>query len=196
MADWWDSVDRTFLFLLALPFLVAAAGYWRYRWDERREKRRHSITSGSALFLFWLLLSGSTEAFLVGAGAASAGAVVWAGHRMAVIDREGHPVHLGRGAVTYWPWLLKEIAKSAWDVSKIIVNPRLPMSPRMLRVKTSQQTPVGVVTYANSITLTPGTISIEVADGSIVVHALTEEGAAALAEGDMDRRVTRFEGAA
>jgi len=196
MADWWSTVDRTFLFLLALPFVVAGAGYLRYRWDERREKRRQSITTGSALFLFWLLLSGSTEPFLVGAGAASAGAVVWVGHRMAVIDREGHPIHLGAGAFTYWPWLLKEIVKSAWDVSKIIVNPRLPVSPRMVRVTTSQQTVVGVVTYANSITLTPGTISMEVADGSIVVHALTEEGAASLAEGDMDRRVTRFEGVA
>jgi multicomponent Na+:H+ antiporter subunit E len=52
------------------------------------------------------------------------------------------------------------------------------------------------VTYANSITLTPGTISVEVADGSILVHALTPEGAASLATGDMDRRVLRFEGAA
>lgn len=196
MADWWSTVDRTFLFLLALPFLVAGAGYLRYRWDERREKRRQSITTGSALFLFWLLLSGSTEPFLVGAGAASAGAVVWVGHRMAVIDREGHPIHLGAGIFTYWPWLVKEIVKSAWDVSKIIVNPRLPVSPRMVRVMTSQQTAVGVVTYANSITLTPGTISMEVADGSIVVHALTGEGADSLAEGAMDRRVTRFEGKA
>lgn len=196
MAEWWASVDRTFLFLLALPFLVAAAGFLRYRWDKRREKRRQSITMGSALFLFWLLLSGSTEPFLVGAGAASAGAVVWVGHRMAVIDHEGHPIHLSASAFTYLPWLLKEIVKSAWDVSKIIVNPRLPVSPRMVRVPTSQQTAVGVVTYANSITLTPGTISMEVADGSIVVHALTGEGADSLAEGFMDRRVTRFEGAA
>jgi multicomponent Na+:H+ antiporter subunit E len=196
MAEWWSTVDRTFLFLLALPFLVAGAGYLRYQWDERREKRRQGITTGSALFLFWLLLSGSTEPFLVGAGAASAGAVVWVGHRMAVIDREGHPIHLGASALTYWPWLVKEIVKSAWGVSKIIVNPRLPVSPRMVRVTTSQHTIVGVVTYANSITLTPGTISMEVADGSIVVHALTEEGATSLAEGAMDRRVTRFEGVA
>jgi multicomponent Na+:H+ antiporter subunit E len=195
MAAWWESVDRTFLFLLALPFLVAIAGYLRYRWDVRHEKRRQSITAGAALFLFWLLLSGYTEPFLVGAGAASAGAVVWFGPRMAVIDHEGHPVHLGAGTFTYWPWLLKEIVKSAWDVSKIILNPRLPISPRMIRVSTSQQTAAGIVTYANSITLTPGTISTEVADGSIVVHALTEEGAASLVDGDMDRRVTRFEGA-
>jgi multicomponent Na+:H+ antiporter subunit E len=66
----------------------------------------------------------------------------------------------------------------------------------MLRVKASQHTAVGVVTYANSITLTPGTISVEVSDGTILVHALTRQGAEALATGYMDRRVLRFEGAA
>jgi multicomponent Na+:H+ antiporter subunit E len=115
---------------------------------------------------------------------------------MALIDHEGHPVHLGRKIFTYFPWLLKEIVKSAWEVSKIILNPRLPLSPGLLRVKTTQRTSVGVVTYANSITLTPGTISVEVGDGTILVHALTQEGAASLLTGDMDGRVTRFEGAA
>ena len=196
MDEWWSSVDRTFLFLLALPILVGIAGYLRYRWDQPREVRRQSITSWSTLFVFWLLLSGSTEPFLVGAGVASAGAVVWLSHRMALIDGEGHPVHLARGAVTYLPWLFGEIAKSAWQVSKVIVNPRLRISPQMLRVSTSQRTDVGVVTYANSITLTPGTISVEVSDGTILVHALTAEGASSLQDGAMDRRVARFEGAA
>jgi len=84
--------------------------------------------------------------------------------------------------------------KSAWDVTRIILNPRLPVSPTLVRVKTSQKTTVGVVTYANSITLTPGTISVDVGRGEILVHALTREGAAGLQSGEMDRRVTRFEG--
>lgn len=155
----------------------------------------YRISAACVLFVFWLLLSGYFEPFLIGAGVASAIAVVWLGHRMDVIDREGHPITRCWNALTYWPWLFKEIAKSAWDVSKIIVNPRLPVSPTLLRVKTTQRTTVGLVTYANSITLTPGTISIEVADGTILVHALTREGAASLMEGEMDRRVTRFEGA-
>ena len=63
-----------------------------------------------------------------------------------------------------------------------------------MRVRTRQTTTVGTVTYANSITLTPGTISVEVAPGEIVVHALTHAGAEALLDGEMDRRVSRFEG--
>lgn len=148
------------------------------------------------LFVFWLLLSGFFEPFLMAAGLGSAIAVVWLAHRMAVIDREGHPIHLSWRAIGYWPWLLKEIVKSAWDVSRIILSPRLPVSPEVLRVKTSQRTSVGVVTYANSITLTPGTIAVEVLPGEIVVHALTHAGAEGLREGEMDRRVARFEGSA
>lgn len=146
------------------------------------------------LFGFWLLLSGFFEPFLMTAGLGSAIAVVWLAHRMDLIDREGHPVHLWWNTLGYWPWLLKEIVKSAWDVTRIILNPRLPISPEVLRVKTSQRTSVGVVTYANSITLTPGTISVEVAQDEILVHALTHAGAEGLREGEMDRRVTRFEG--
>lgn len=148
------------------------------------------------LFVFWLLLSGYFEPFLMAAGAASAIAVVWLAHRMNVIDREGHPIHLGWRALLYWPWLVKEMVKSAWDVSRIILHPRLPISPEIVRVKPTQKTAVGVVIYANSITLTPGTISVEVGMDEIVVHALTHAGAQGLAEGDMDRRVSRFEGPA
>lgn len=147
------------------------------------------------LFLFWLLLSGFFKPFLLAAGIASSIGVIWLATRMEVFDREGHPIHLGWRALGYWPWLFKEIVKSAWDVSKILLHPRLPISPRLTRVRATQQTTVGLVTYANSITLTPGTISIEVSKGEILVHALTREGAEGLAEGEMDRRVTRFEGA-
>lgn len=153
-----------------------------------------AISAVLVLFGFWLLLSGFFEPFLMTAGALSALGVVAFARRMYAVDHEAHPIHLGRSALTYWPWLFVEIAKSAWDVTRIILSPRLPISPTLARVKTSQKTTVGVVTYANSITLTPGTISVDVASDEILVHALTREGAAGLQAGDMDRRVTRFEG--
>jgi len=155
----------------------------------------YAFSSAILLFVFWLLLSGYLEPFLIAAGAGSAIGVVLLARRMEVIDHEGHPIHLSWRVLGYWPWLMKEIAKSAWEVSRIIVNPRLLISPTLVRVKTSQQTAVGVVTYANSITLTPGTISVDVKRGEILVHALTREGAKGLLTGEMDRRGTRFEGA-
>lgn len=150
----------------------------------------------ATLFVFWLLLSGFFTAFLITAGAGCAAFAVWFGHRMQVIDREGHPIHLSlRACAWYWPWLIKEIVKSAWDVSKVILNPRLPISPTVVRFKPSQRTDVGLVTHANSITLTPGTMCIEAKPDEFVVHALTSSGAAGVGAGsDMDLRVSRFEG--
>jgi multicomponent Na+:H+ antiporter subunit E len=146
------------------------------------------------LFAFWLLLSGMFEPFLVGAGLASAVAVALLARRMDVVDHEGQPLHLGLAALTYWPWLVKEIVKSGWDVSRRVLDPRLPISPTVVRFRPTQRSVVGLATHANSITLTPGTVTMDLAHGEFLVHALTAEGAAGVASGEMDARVTRFEG--
>lgn len=157
-------------------------------------KRLHSISVVVSLYVFWLVLSGHYTPFLLAMGLASAVLVVLFAHRMTVIDHEGHPIHMRGGILRYWPWLIVEIFKSAWTVSKLIVHPRLPITPTMLRVKASQKSDVGRVTYANSITLTPGTISVAIEEDEILVHALTREGAEDLLRGEMDRRVSAFEG--
>jgi multicomponent Na+:H+ antiporter subunit E len=146
------------------------------------------------LFAFWIVLSGHYTPVLIAAGVVSAAVCVLIAIRARVADAEGHPVELVRGAVTYFPWLIREIVKSAWSVATIIVHPRLPISPTMTVVRASQKTTVGVATYANSITLTPGTITVRVNGNDLTVHALTRDGALDLEGGAMDRRVSRFEG--
>lgn len=147
------------------------------------------------LIAFWLLLSGMYTPFLVAAGIASAVAVTFLSVRMDLADEEAHPIHLAwRATISYWPWLAKEIIKSAWDVAKRIMNPRLPISPTLVEFSPSQRTVLGLVIHANSITLTPGTVAVEVEPGRFLVHALTAEGAAGLADSEMDRRCTRLEG--
>ncbi len=154
------------------------------------------VSSVLVAYAFWLVLSGHFTLTLMIIGAVSSVAVVALASRMAVIDREGHPIYLIIGAMWYWPWLLWQIIKSGLDVSRIIVTPSLPISPTLINVKSSQKTAVGIVTYANSITLTPGTVSVEVEGNDITAHAITHDGAMDLARGDMDRMVTRFEGEA
>jgi multicomponent Na+:H+ antiporter subunit E len=148
------------------------------------------------LLLFWLALSGHYTPWLIAMGVASALLTALAARRLGIVDPEGHPLHLLWGAFTYFPWLAREVAKSAWGVSKIIINPRLPISPTMTVVKASQRTGAGLATYANSITLTPGTITVGVTGNDLTVHALTSEGARDLEAGGMDARVRRFEGSA
>ena len=154
----------------------------------------HSISLGAVLFGVWLPLSGHTEPILIGFGLASSAVVVLVTSRMEVIDREGHPIHLTWQALIYWPWLGWEILKANWDVAKRVLSPSMPISPTLLRVEASQTSDLGQVVYANSITLTPGTISVEVGGGNILVHALSRDGAQALEAGEMDRRVTRMMG--
>lgn len=129
-------------------------------------------------------------------GAVIALVVALLGVRSGYGDEEGHPVDYLIHGIVYWPWLVVEIAKSAFTVARIILDPKLPISPRLIRTRASQRTAVGIATYANSITLTPGTITVEVnrTAHEFLVHALTKDTAAGVEEGSMDRRVCAFEG--
>lgn len=157
---------------------------------------RYAI-SGLALAAVWLLLSGYLDnPLLLGFGAASVGLCMYLGHRAGVIDREGAPTHLLLRIVGYWYWLAIEVGKANIAVARqaLAVNPKL--SPIVIRVPMPPRTNAGRATFANSITLTPGTVSIDVSENEIVVHALTEELADIAAITDMGERVARVEGRA
>lgn len=165
---------------------------------SRRSSVPRLISLWISLMVFWLLLSGLYTPFLIAAGAGCSAFAVWLAHRMNVIDDEGHPVQLALRALTsYWPWLVKEIVKSAWDVSLVILRPSLSVQPSFVRFRPSQQTDIGLVIHANSITLTPGTICVEANADEFLVHALTASSAAGVGAGsEMDQRVCWFEGPA
>jgi len=103
------------------------------------------ISLGGFLFAFWLALSGHYTTWLVSAGVASAVLCVYAAARVRIVDSEGHPVELIPGTLTYYPWLIVEIVKSAWSVTRAILRPGLPISPTMTVVTASQKTPAGVL---------------------------------------------------
>ena len=146
------------------------------------------------LFATWLLLSGVYEPLYIGLGLVSCILAVAIAMRMNVVDHESHPIQLTRRYPGYLAWLAKEIGGANIDISKRILKPRLDIQPRIIRVKASQHDELGMVIYANSITLTPGTVTIDIDDGEMVVHALTADSAADLQSGEMDRRVTELGG--
>lgn len=149
-----------------------------------------------ALAAFWLALSGHYTSFLIAVGGLTVVIVVAFAQRMRIVDTEGQPMELLLAAPGYWIWLYVEIFKSAVGVTRLILDPRLPISPTITKVRSSQKTAAGQATYANSITLTPGTITTNVDDDIFTVHALVKEGADDLEAGGMDRRVSQFEGVA
>ena len=143
----------------------------------------------------WLLWSGHYTPLLIGFGVFSCALVLLLAHRMGIVDAEGFPLHLAPRILRYLPWLALEVVKSNLELTGRVLRPRLPIGPEVVDLTASQRTDFGRTTYANSITLTPSTVTIEAdSDGTFVVHAISPEAAAGLRSGEMDRQVTRMEG--
>lgn len=154
---------------------------------------KHGVALAAALAAAWFLWSGHTKPLILGLGAVSVALVLWIVRRMGRFDGEVAPLGYLPGALRYLPWLLWQIVVSNVQVARIVLGPRLKIAPRVFRHRVSQRTDVGRVIYANSITLTPGTVSVYLENGVIQVHALTQSGADDILSGAMDARVTRLE---
>ena len=148
---------------------------------------------GAILFIFWLLLSGHYTSMLIGFGLGSCGLVVYLAMRMDVVDHEGVPLQLGGRFWWYFPWLMKEIFIANVNVARVILNPKLPISPVVTHFRASQESDLGKTIYANSITLTPGTITTSIEGQDLEIHALTLKDIDGREEDEMDRRVSWVE---
>jgi multicomponent Na+:H+ antiporter subunit E len=156
----------------------------------------HAFWMGATLFVTWLLLSGVFQPLFFFLGALSCVITVVIAMRMEVVDRESYPIDLSTKLPGYWLWLIKEIVLANIDVTKRILSPKLKINPTVFRVESSQPDELGKVIYANSITLTPGTVTIDIDDDELVIHALSETSKDDLETGEMDRRVTMLGGGA
>ncbi len=155
---------------------------------------RYTVGLFLSLFGIWLLWSGIYNSLLISLGGISCLFVAFVAVRLDINDNEGSVIGLAFRMIVYLPWLLWAIAKANVDVTARILSPRLRINPKLVEVKSGQKTALGQVIYANSITLTPGTVSVDVGEGRILVHALTSESAEDLQTGEMDRKVTGLEG--
>lgn len=155
---------------------------------------RHALALSLLLSCFWLVNSGHYTPLILSFMVVSVFFVVVLSHAMDVVDGEAQPLHITFRLPVYVIWLAKEVFLANIAVATCVWRGPGSISPRTIRVRASQNTDVGVVIYANSITLTPGTVSIDLDGKDIVVHALTEAAEADLLTGEMDRRVCRVEG--
>jgi multicomponent Na+:H+ antiporter subunit E len=149
-----------------------------------------SFSFAVILFLFWILLSGHLEPLLLGLGMASVALTVFLSRRMNVIDHESYPLHLSSKFPGFFVYLFREIVKANIDVvTRILSWRKTPISPQMIEIPQSQETDLGAVIYANSITLTPGTVTVELSKDNLTVHALSKEAASELATGAMSEEI-------
>jgi multicomponent Na+:H+ antiporter subunit E len=146
-----------------------------------------------SLFCFWLILSGHYEPLILSFGVFSCVLVTYVAFRMDREDRFAFVVPLSFRFVGYLLWLVKEVFKANVNVARIILNPHLPISPIVVPFKASQKSELGRMIYANSITLTPGTITTGT-DGEIFrIHALTWHDVDGREEDEMDQRISALD---
>jgi len=142
----------------------------------------------------WLLMSGIYTPMITGLGVASVLLVLLVMKRMDAQDNDRVELALAPSHfIKYMIWLMVEIARANWAVTKTILSPTMRIRQHLFAVPISQRTEVGQVIFANSITLTPGTITVETEGDHFLVHAVSysENDPEAIAE--MDARITACE---
>ena len=150
-------------------------------------------------FSIWFALSGHNDTFFLTIGVVVTALCILIVNRMRDsevvngLDLSGHFVRQLVGYVVYFVWLLKEIMNSAWIVTQIIIDPKLPINPNTVKIRASQRTSLGLVVFANSITLTPGTLTIDITGQELMVHSLVRGGGDDLEGGIMDAKITALE---
>ena len=146
------------------------------------------------LLIVWLLWSGHTEPMLVGFGVVAALIGVAFASRTKILDEEAFPFHLAGRMFTFVPWVVWQIVLANLHVVKVVLSPKMPIRPHLIKVPARQRTVIGAVIHANTITITPGTVTLDLRDGCLLIHALTDPAAEDDLDGTVDRRLCELEG--
>ncbi len=153
---------------------------------------KHFIATYIIVLAFWLLLSSVFDTFHVGAGIACSGIVAYASHDLLFTGTGNHGLTKTLRFIAYLPWLIYQIVIANIDVAKRALSPSMPIDPRVVTFKTMLKSDVARTALANSITLTPGTVTIDIVDDIFYVHAIAKEPADDLLEGAMERRIAHI----
>ena len=150
---------------------------------------KHIVSLFFILALVWWILSGYPKTLLLTLGLISTLFTLFVSRRMGAIDRESLPLHMSMRLVTYWFDLMWRIVLSNLQVMRLVLSSNPDLDPRIIRVKTRQTTDLGKVVLGNSITLTPGTVTLDIKDDEIEVYAINAAAAADVEQGYFDQRV-------
>lgn len=151
-----------------------------------------SIVLFIILLIVWLLMSGHYTLLITTLGVLSCIFCVYIAKRAKLIDDEGLPLVFFPRLTNYLLWLFKEIVISNISTAKSVITGKI--DPEIFTIKVSQTTEVGKVTYANSITLTPGTVTTQINNNTFEIHALNSDFGDDLRSGKMDKKVKWLEG--
>jgi len=141
------------------------------------------------LMLAWLLWSGLFKPLLLALGVFSSVLVAYLSHRLRLFDEPVFELRYILRLVKFWAWLAGEIVKSSLHVTRLVLSPKPPISPTVAEFDSRCERPLDQAVLGNSITLTPGTVPLQITNGHFVVQAITQSSARDIASGEMERRV-------
>lgn len=141
------------------------------------------------LSVLWWVLSGYTYTLVVSLGVVSVLFVAFVAHRMEVIDDDSHPLHLSLRLIRFWLYLLGQVLLSSSHMVRLVLSPKPDLNPRIVRARIRQDSVLGKVMLGNAITLTPGSVTLDITDNVLEAHAIDEATALDIEKGTFDKRV-------
>ena len=147
------------------------------------------------MFAFWILLSGEFTFILITSGVVASLITAYLSHDI-FIGKADLKTETGRvfKFIVYIPWLLWEIILANVEIAYLVLNPKPLVDPQIVRFKNDLKTDLGIVTLAHSITLTPGTVTVDANREEFVIHAIWQKSAEGIISGEMQRKVKKIEG--
>jgi multicomponent Na+:H+ antiporter subunit E len=175
-------------------FLEEKRGQLLFTGTQRKKTRFQNFVGTSViLFVFWMLLSGKFDAFHLTLGAICSILPAYLFHDLLFANvRVGDMRVVTARFIAYIPWLLQQILLANIHVASLVLRRRMPIDPQVVKFKTKLETDISSVVLANSITLTPGTITMDIKDGVFYVHAVSHKVAEELNAGEMEDRVAHI----
>lgn len=161
-----------------------------------KKKNSSKILLFLALFFTWFCFSGYKETFFLVSGVISCLIAIYFSAKMGILENdERHEMIYAKPFtpkyILWAIWLFKEIIISSIAVSIKVWQTNMKISPVLLWIKSEDETEIALATYANSITLTPGTVCVDVKGNNLLIHALVRENIKSLKNGDMDKRIKK-----
>ena len=153
------------------------------------------VLTALIMFVFWIFLSGEFSFILLLSGIISSLLVSYISHDLLIGNGD---MKLGFirtiRFIRFLPWLLWQIVLANIDLALRTLHPKMPINPILINIKNNLKTDLGMVILANSITLTPGTVTIDVNENEFLIHVISEKAAQSLISGEMQARVKKIEG--
>jgi multicomponent Na+:H+ antiporter subunit E len=163
--------------------------------DSRAFNSSAFLATFVILLALWLVLSGHYDTFHITLGLTCCGLVAFFSHDLLFpVFKWSRTFAVFFRFMAYLPWLFYQIILANLHVARMVLHPRMPIDPRIIEFDSKLESNLAFTTLGNSITLTPGTITVDIVDGKYFVHALTNKVADDLLSGDMENRVASVYG--